>query len=98
MRELNFSFLDKPVVSGNPALGAKKISTFLELNLNEEDFQGVAERSTFKAMKEKSKITHGEFGEVLFRKGGVSDWKTLFSEANNKEMDTIFKERLEGTK
>ncbi|XP_032071071.1 sulfotransferase 6B1-like isoform X1 [Thamnophis elegans] len=85
-------------IKENPALGAKKISTFLELNLNEEDFQGVAERSTFKAMKEKSKTTHGEFGEVLFRKGGVRDWKTLFSEANNKEMDTVFKERLEGTK
>ncbi|XP_032072253.1 sulfotransferase 6B1-like [Thamnophis elegans] len=85
-------------IKENPALGAKKISTFLELNLNEEDFQGVAERSTFKTMKEKSKTTHGEFGEVLFRKGGISDWKTLFSEANNKEMDTVFKERLEGTK
>uniref|UniRef100_A0A670ZNQ1 Sulfotransferase n=1 Tax=Pseudonaja textilis TaxID=8673 RepID=A0A670ZNQ1_PSETE len=85
-------------IKENSALGAKKISTFFELNLNEEDFQGVAERSTFKVMKEKSKTTHGEAGEALFRKGGVSDWKTLFSEANNKEMDTVFKERLEGTK
>ncbi|KAM3856563.1 sulfotransferase 6B1-like [Vipera latastei] len=85
-------------IKENTALGAKKISTFLELNLNEEDFQGVAERSTFNAMKDKAKTTHGEFGEVLFRKGGVSDWKTLFSEENNKEMDTVFKERLEGTK
>uniref|UniRef100_A0A7N5KNY6 Sulfotransferase n=1 Tax=Ailuropoda melanoleuca TaxID=9646 RepID=A0A7N5KNY6_AILME len=85
-------------IKENPALGAKKISTFLGLNLNEEDFQGVAERSSFKTMKENSKTTHGEFGDVLFRKGGISDWKTLFSEANNQEMDTIFKERLEGTK
>ncbi|XP_066479048.1 sulfotransferase 6B1-like [Tiliqua scincoides] len=79
--------------------GAKKIAEFLELNLNEEDIHGVAERSTFKSMKENAKTTHGEmFGKILFRKGGVSDWKSLFSEENNQEMDAIFQKRLAGTK
>ncbi|XP_044277006.1 sulfotransferase 6B1-like isoform X2 [Varanus komodoensis] len=82
----------------NTALGAEKISKFCGLDLSEEDFRAVAERSTFKAMKENSKLTHGEFGDVLFRKGGVSDWKTLFSQANNQEMDTAFEQRLAGTK
>ncbi|XP_054830209.1 sulfotransferase 6B1-like [Eublepharis macularius] len=82
----------------NTAAGAKQIAEFLDLNLNDEDIHGVAERSTFKSMKEKSKTTHGEFGDVLFRKGGVSDWKTLFNEENNQEMDTVFKERLAATK
>ncbi|XP_042320839.1 sulfotransferase 6B1-like [Sceloporus undulatus] len=82
----------------NTALGAKKIAKFFELNLSEEDIQGVAERSTFKTMKDHSKKTHGEFGDVLFRKGTVSDWKTLFSQENNQEMDMAFKERLAGTK
>ncbi|XP_072850123.1 sulfotransferase 6B1 [Pogona vitticeps] len=82
----------------NTALGAEKIATFLELNLSKEEIQAVADRSTFKAMKSNSKTTHGEFGDVLFRKGGVSDWKTLFSQENNKEMDTVFNECLAGTK
>lgn len=30
--------------------------------------------------------------------GGVSDWKNLFNEDNNREMDTTFEERLGGTK
>ncbi|XP_062980504.1 sulfotransferase 6B1-like isoform X2 [Elgaria multicarinata webbii] len=85
-------------LKANTALGAEKISKFFELNLSEEDFRAVAERSTFKSMKENSKTTHGDFGNVLFRKGGVSDWKTLFNESNNKEMDSVFKERLAGTK
>ncbi|XP_048343071.1 sulfotransferase 6B1-like [Sphaerodactylus townsendi] len=85
-------------IKENSAAGAKKIAEFLGLNLDDEEICGVAERSQFKAMKENSKTTHGEFGNVLFRKGGVSDWKTLFSEENNQEMDTIFKERLGGTK
>ncbi|XP_061480395.1 sulfotransferase 6B1-like isoform X2 [Rhineura floridana] len=82
----------------NTAAGAKQIAEFFELNLSQEDYDGVAERSTFKAMKNNSKTTHGEFGDVLFRKGGVSDWKTLFSHSNSQEMDTIFKERLAETK
>ncbi|KAJ6664611.1 hypothetical protein lerEdw1_006184 [Lerista edwardsae] len=83
----------------NTAAEAKKIAEFLELNLSEDDISGVAERSVFKSMKENAKTTHGEkFGKVLFRKGGVSDWTTLFSQENNQEMDTVFQERLVGTK
>lgn len=85
-------------IKENPASGAKKIAEFLGLNLDDEDICGVADRSTFKTMKDNAKTTHGEFGAVLFRKGGVSDWKTLFSEENNQEMDTVFQERLGGTK
>ncbi|KAH0622454.1 hypothetical protein JD844_024782 [Phrynosoma platyrhinos] len=82
----------------NTALGVKKIAKFFEMNLSEEDIQGVAERSTFKAMQGNSKKTHGKFGDVLFRKGDVSDWKTLFSQENNQKMDMAFKEHLAGTK
>ncbi|XP_003215878.1 sulfotransferase 6B1 [Anolis carolinensis] len=82
----------------NTVLGAEKIAKFLELNLSEEDIQGVAKRSTFTAMKDNSKTTHGEFGNALFRKGSVSDWKALFSQENNQEMDTVFREHLAGTK
>lgn len=65
----------------NPVVGAKKIAEFLGLNLDDEDICGVAERSTFKAMKDKSKTTHGEFGAVLFRKGNVL--KVLLKQLGN---------------
>ncbi|XP_042320793.1 sulfotransferase 6B1-like [Sceloporus undulatus] len=96
--EENVMLITYEELKENTALGAKKIAKFFELNLSEEDIQGVAERSTFKTMKDHSKKTHGEFGDVLFRKGTVSDWKTLFSQENNQEMDMAFKERLAGTK
>ncbi|XP_048343084.1 sulfotransferase 6B1-like [Sphaerodactylus townsendi] len=82
----------------NRASGVKCISEFFELNLTEQAIQEVVDKSSFQAMKENSQKTHGEFGKVLFRKGGVSDWKSLFNEDHNREMDTTFEERLGGTK
>ncbi|XP_077198354.1 sulfotransferase 6B1-like [Paroedura picta] len=82
----------------NRASGVKRISEFFELNLTEQEIQEVVDKSSFQAMKENSQKTHGEFGKVLFRKGGVSDWKNLFNEDHNQGMDTTFEERLGGTK
>ncbi|XP_053153062.1 sulfotransferase 6B1-like [Hemicordylus capensis] len=76
----------------------KQISEFLELHPTDEEIQGVVDRSSFQAMKANADNTHGEFGNVLFRKGGVSDWKYLFSEEHNREMDAAFEERLSETK
>uniref|UniRef100_A0A8C6ITD7 Sulfotransferase n=1 Tax=Melopsittacus undulatus TaxID=13146 RepID=A0A8C6ITD7_MELUD len=39
--------------------------------------------SSFQSMKKNSLKTHGKHGDVFFRKGGVSDWKNLFSEDQN---------------
>lgn len=58
-----------PYLPQNPLLGVKKIAKFFELPLNEEELKEVAERSSFQAMKNNSKETHGVFGNVLFRKG-----------------------------
>lgn len=33
-----------------------------------------------------------------FFEGGVSDWKNLFSEDQNEQMDKVFEERVAGTK
>ncbi|KFU98063.1 Sulfotransferase 6B1, partial [Pterocles gutturalis] len=82
----------------NPVLGVKNIAAFFGISLTEEELQGVVERSSFESMKKNSQKTHGAFGSVLFRKGGVSDWKNLFSEEQNKEMDKTFQEYLRGTK
>ncbi|XP_056343849.1 sulfotransferase 6B1-like [Oenanthe melanoleuca] len=82
----------------NPALGVKNIAAFFGIPLTEEELQLVVERSSFQSMKKNSEKTHGSFGNVFFRKGGVSDWKNLFSEEQNEKMDKVFEEQVAGTK
>ncbi|OXB76562.1 UNVERIFIED_CONTAM: hypothetical protein H355_011182 [Colinus virginianus] len=84
--------------STNQALGVKNIASFLGISLTGEELQGVVERSSFQAMKKNSQKTHGALGSMLFRKGGVSDWKNLFNEEQNEKMDKVFEERIAGTK
>ncbi|XP_073483911.1 sulfotransferase 6B1-like isoform X2 [Aquarana catesbeiana] len=76
----------------------KKISEFFSLPLTEEQVKIIADKGTFKSMKENSKNTHGEMGKAIFRKGDVGDWKNYFSEAQSQEMDAKFEACLAGTK
>ncbi|NXP54946.1 ST6B1 Sulfotransferase, partial [Heliornis fulica] len=85
-------------VKENPALGVKNIAAFFGIPLTEKELQGVVERSSFQSMKKNSQKTHGAFGNVLFRKGGVNDWKNFFTEDQNKKMDKIYEEHVGGTK
>ncbi|XP_064563253.1 sulfotransferase 6B1-like [Zonotrichia leucophrys gambelii] len=85
-------------VKENPALSVKNIATFFGIPLTEEQLQLVVERSSFQSMKKNSDKTHGSFGNILFRKGGVSDWKNLFTEDQNEKMDRAFEEHIAGTK
>ncbi|KAM6180345.1 sulfotransferase 6B1 [Erethizon dorsatum] len=81
----------------NLATGVKQIAEFFKFSLTREQIQTVSARSTFQAMRAKSQETHGTVGPFLFRKGEVGDWKNLFSEAQNQEMDAKFNECLRGT-
>ncbi|XP_074393518.1 sulfotransferase 6B1-like isoform X1 [Zonotrichia albicollis] len=85
-------------VKENPALSVKNIATFFGIPLTEEQLQLVVERSSFQSMKKNSDKTHGSFGNIIFRKGGVSDWKNLFTEDQNEKMDKAFEEHIAGTK
>ncbi|XP_044148489.1 sulfotransferase 6B1-like [Bufo gargarizans] len=76
----------------------KKISEFYGISITEEQQKQIAEQGTFKSMKENSGKTHGAFGNIIFRKGEVGDWKNHFSEAQSQEMDAKFEECLAGTK
>ncbi|KAM7118477.1 LOW QUALITY PROTEIN: sulfotransferase 6B1-like [Ciconia maguari] len=81
-------------------LGMKRIAAFFGFSLCEEDFPRIANKTIFllhnEAMKEKSKETHGKFGDILFQKGVVGNWRDLFSKAQNEEMDK-FEDSLGGT-
>ncbi|XP_048340289.1 sulfotransferase 6B1-like [Sphaerodactylus townsendi] len=76
----------------------KQIAEFYEFPLPDETIRSLATKATFQEMSNKSNETHGSFAPVLFRKGAVGDWKTLFTEAQSKEMDAKFEECLAGTK
>ncbi|KAK1170580.1 sulfotransferase 6B1-like [Acipenser oxyrinchus oxyrinchus] len=78
--------------------GIQQVARFFSLTLSDEQVQAIAQESTFEAMKNKSKETHGQMGNVIFRKGGVGDWKNHFSEEQSKELDTKFEQCLAGTK
>ncbi|NXD76658.1 ST6B1 Sulfotransferase, partial [Halcyon senegalensis] len=82
----------------NPVLGVKNIAAFFGISLTEKELQLVVERSSFQSMKKNSQKTHGAFGNILFRKGDVRDWKNLFSEDQNEKMDKAFEEHIAGTK
>ncbi|EGW10168.1 Sulfotransferase 6B1 [Cricetulus griseus] len=81
----------------NLLAGIKQISEFLGFSLTDEQIRAVSDQSTFQAMRENSQETHGAIGPFLFRKGEVGDWKNLFNETQNQEMDERFKECLAGT-
>ncbi|XP_060100214.1 sulfotransferase 6B1-like [Heteronotia binoei] len=78
--------------------GVKQIAEFYEFSLPDETIQSIADKATFQEMSNKSSETHGSLAPILFRKGAVGDWKTLFNEAQSKEMDAKFEECLAGTK
>ncbi|RXM36543.1 Sulfotransferase 6B1 [Acipenser ruthenus] len=78
--------------------GIQQVAKFFSLSLSDEQVQAIAQESTFETMKNKSKETHGQMGNVIFRKGGVGDWKNHFSEEQSKELDAKFEQCLAGTK
>ncbi|XP_004627673.2 sulfotransferase 6B1 [Octodon degus] len=95
--EENVKFILYEDLKEDLATGIKQIAEFFKFSLTGEQIQTISAQSTFSAMREKSQETHGAVGPFLFRKGEVGDWKNLFSEAQNQEMDAKFKECLEGT-
>ncbi|XP_010887256.2 sulfotransferase 6B1-like [Esox lucius] len=78
--------------------GVQRVSDFFGLSLSDAQVQAITEESTFSAMKESSKETLGQMGNVIFRKGDVGDWKNYFSPDQSQEMDTAFEKHLAGTK
>lgn len=82
----------------NLSQGVREISTFFGFSLTETQVQQIANGSTFSAMKESSAHSHGNMGNVIFRKGEVGDWKNHFTPQQSKEMDEAFNKHLEGTR
>lgn len=82
----------------NLSEGVRQISSFFGFSLTDAQVEQITQGSTFNAMKQKSANSHGNMGNVIFRKGEVGDWKNHFSPQQSQEMDEVFKNRLEGTR
>ncbi|XP_061480668.1 sulfotransferase 6B1-like isoform X2 [Rhineura floridana] len=78
--------------------GVKQIAEFFGFTATAEQIQSVADRTAFQAVQDRSQETHGVVGPLLFRKGVVGDWKSLFDATQSQKMDAKFKECLAGTK
>ncbi|XP_063161752.1 sulfotransferase 6B1-like [Candoia aspera] len=98
MDEENIMIITYEELKENLLEGVKQIADFFELPLSDEMIKSIADKATFQAMSSKSQETLGSFAPVIFRKGEVGDWKTLFTEAQSKEMDAKFEACLAGTK
>ncbi|XP_040849911.1 sulfotransferase 6B1 [Ochotona curzoniae] len=93
----NVKFILYEDLKENLATGIKQTAEFFGFSVTEQQIQAISSQSTFHAMRAKSQETHGAVGPYLFRKGEVGDWKNLFSETQNQEMDEKFKACLTGT-
>nr|XP_033793848.1 sulfotransferase 6B1-like [Geotrypetes seraphini] len=78
----------------NLAAGVKQIAEFFGFSLTREQIQEIADKSTFQNMKANSQETHGRFGQILFRKGDVGDWKNYFSPAQSQEIEAKYEAYL----
>nr|XP_056709943.1 sulfotransferase 6B1-like [Euleptes europaea] len=94
----NITFITYEEVKMEPEMGVKKMADFLGFFINEEEIQMIVDQNNFQEMKKNSECTHGVFGKILFRKGDIGDWKSIFSEAQSQEMDQKIEECLRGTK
>ncbi|XP_062983247.1 LOW QUALITY PROTEIN: sulfotransferase 6B1-like [Elgaria multicarinata webbii] len=78
--------------------GVKRIAEFFGFAATAEQIKSIASRAAFQAVRARSQETHGVAGPLLFRKGVVGDWKSLFDEAQSQAMEAKFEECLAGTK
>ncbi|XP_035679947.1 sulfotransferase family cytosolic 1B member 1-like [Branchiostoma floridae] len=71
----------------------KKLCSFLEKPLSDEEVQTVVAATQFDSMKN----TLGEKGQVFTRKGVIGDWKNYFSDDQSRAYDEQYRERLANT-
>ncbi|CAH1266921.1 SULT1B1 [Branchiostoma lanceolatum] len=94
----NFLFLKYEDMKKNMEGAIKKVATFLEAELKEDQVARIMEACTFRNMKVVyDKATKVGYRSVLARKGVMGDWKSMFTDEQNAAFDAKYKENLEGT-
>uniref|UniRef100_A0A8C5SK03 Sulfotransferase n=1 Tax=Laticauda laticaudata TaxID=8630 RepID=A0A8C5SK03_LATLA len=93
----NIFFITYEEIKENPASSLKKIAKFFDFSVTEEKIESIVKETHFETMKNNAG-TFGKVGQILFRKGIVGDWTSVFSESQNEKMDRKFEETVAKTK
>ncbi|CAH1779252.1 unnamed protein product [Owenia fusiformis] len=77
----------------------KKMASFLGYQANDNLLQQIAEKSSFKNMKEHSekhdlKAMWKTKDGTMFRKGQVGNWKEYFTVAQNEKFDKVYEDKM----
>ncbi|XP_061167118.1 sulfotransferase 2A8-like [Saccostrea echinata] len=73
----------------------RQISNFLGTSSDPKFLQAVYDECTFAKVKEREKDSIWNF---IYRKGEVGDWKSMFTEEQNKKFDQVFNEKMKDSK
>lgn len=89
----------------NPKEEIKKITGFLEKNLNDEVLDKIIHHTSFEAMKDNPLVNYTHLPTAVMdhskspfmRKGITGDWKNYFTVAQNEKFDALYKKEMSGT-
>ena len=73
-----------------------RIAEFVGVALTPELLEKVKVESSFGTMEKINERTERDQKRNFFRKGEIGDWRNHFSEAQSKEFDQLYEERLGG--
>ncbi|XP_015360792.1 sulfotransferase 1B1 isoform X2 [Marmota marmota marmota] len=89
----------------NPKEEIKKITRFLEKNLNDEILDKIIHHTSFEVMKDNPLVNYTHLPTAILdhskspfmRKGITGDWKNYFTVAQNEKFDALYKKEISGT-
>jgi len=80
----------------------RKVGKFLDIDLDDEQVNKVAQHCTFDSMK-KNKMANRDVWLLdqsvskFMRKGEIGDWKNYFTFAQSDAFDAIYKQKMDGS-
>lgn len=95
-------FLHYEDMKENPKQEVKKITRFLEKNLNDEILDDIIYHTSFEVMKNNPLVNYTHLSNIVMdhskspfmRKGITGDWKNYFTVAQNEKFDAIYKKEM----
>ncbi len=76
-----------------------KLLGFLDFDYPDEVISAICEKSAFDYMKRAEFTNHQQISEMegFFRSGRIGSWKSQFSDAQSREFDRVYAQRMAGT-